>query len=99
MTDPKLDIRIFGPDVTKEGAVEVGEQFVKVIDAVAEGMGLPAGLWACNDAEIACDSCDARRAWDDEGTGWVRTADGHDYCIDCIITKPRDVAAKNQNQP
>lgn len=88
-SDGNPSIHIFGPDVTKETAETVGTQFVAALDAVAEAMDLPTGMWKCTGAEIACDSCDARRPFDDEGHGWVRTADGHDYCIDCIVTKPR----------
>ena len=83
--DEKRDlfsVRVTGPAVTEDVAREVGDAAVELFDAVAEQMGAPRGLVRVGEVRVACDgeACNARRPWPNEAPGWVRTADGRDYC-------------------
>lgn len=84
MSDPRevMQVRIFGPAVTKEHAREVGDAAADLVNTVAEHMGAPAGLVRVGEVYVACDAdgCDTRRPWDSAGNGWLRSPGGHDYC-------------------
>lgn len=77
-----FSVRVTGPAVTEAVTREAGEAAVELFDAVAERMGVPRGQVRVGEVRVACDAdgCTARRPWPADAPGWLRTADGHDYC-------------------
>lgn len=88
---PNLTISVHGPGASIDSAIEVGEATKKLLAAIAEEMGVPAGTikWQIGSVQFKCDGCGLKRP-DKPGPdeGWT-FADGDDFCPACTATRER----------
>lgn len=87
MTDERqiVNVHISGDGVTLEDAQEVAEATRDMLNAVQESMGLPANVEIVGDIQRMCDGCNKTVPANGElPVGWV-SANGMDYCAECVI--------------
>lgn len=82
---PSLSVSVHGPGASIETAIEAGEATKKLLEAVQEEMGVPAGAieWKIGSVQFKCDGCGLTRP-DRPGPDECWTyRDGDDLCPAC----------------
>lgn len=85
-----LGLEVHGEGASIEAAIEAAEAVKRLLDAIAEAKGIPAGAlrWRIGSVQFKCDGCGLLRPdRPSPDEGWT-FHEGDDYCPICTTDRP-----------